>query len=579
MYSFLKNYLSKSYFPIIILLCIGFAVYLNSFGNTMFWDDDDFILKNVYVHDWQYVPKMFTENVIAGNGLVSNYYRPILLLVFALEWHIWENWAIGFHFINTLIHSLDGVLLFIIFRKLTKHPVFSFVIATLFLVHPLQTEAVVYVNSLGDSLSACFMFLGIYVSLKESKNKIKQWGIIFTCYISAILSKEIAIIMPLLLFAIHFYKNTDINSFWKRFQKTFVFVVPLFLVTGVYIYLRATLLNFQNSFNLYNSSNEFTNDIFIRIYTFGKIFLSYISLIIAPIHLHMERTVDFEKSIINPVVFIGLFLLLALISISFYTWKKIPGVTLGLWWFFAALIPTSNIVIPINGLMYEHWLYVPLIGFYFALGSFCLYFLQKFNTSFLKDSLTIFVILYIGILGILTIQRNNIWTDPITFYNDVLKYTTTSYRIYNNLGMAYADKQDFTNAITNYNKAIELDTENPVGYHNLANAYKAQNNTKKAVENYNKAIALNANFYYSYNALADLYLKQNDTKDALLTLERYTSIDKTPQTYILMAQIAYNEKDIQAALNYINKALEIDPTNQNLQQAKMTLIQQSSVPK
>ena len=63
----------------VLFLIIGLAIYANSFGNQFFWDDNDEIVNNVYVQHFN-IGKMFSENMIAGAGQVTNYYRPVLLL-------------------------------------------------------------------------------------------------------------------------------------------------------------------------------------------------------------------------------------------------------------------------------------------------------------------------------------------------------------------------------------------------------------------------------------------------------------------------------------------------------------------
>src|SRR3989338_5256998 len=138
---------------IFLLVVLGFSSYTNTFQNEMFWDDDDGILKNQFVKDWQYFPKYFSENLIAGAGLESNYWRPALLSVFSLEWHLWGNSAPGYHFVNTSFHIADAILLFLILLYLFKSRPLALLTSLVFLVHPLQTEAVTYVSGLGDSLS------------------------------------------------------------------------------------------------------------------------------------------------------------------------------------------------------------------------------------------------------------------------------------------------------------------------------------------------------------------------------------------------------------------------------------------
>ena len=108
----------SNYLVILLLVVVGFVLYTNTFQNQMFWDDDDGILKNQFIQNWQYFPKYFSKNLIAGAGLLSNYWRPMLLSVFSLEWHLWESWAPGYHFANTSFHIADAVLCHRLLRDL-----------------------------------------------------------------------------------------------------------------------------------------------------------------------------------------------------------------------------------------------------------------------------------------------------------------------------------------------------------------------------------------------------------------------------------------------------------------------------
>ena len=190
-----------------IFLVVGFAVYLNSFNNEFFWDDEDLITKNVYVQSFR-VDKFFTENEIAGVGQVSNYWRPLLLISFALDYKLWGLHPIGFHLTNTLFHIFNAWLLFFIFgyllaKKLNNDRgyLLSFLASLIFLIHPLQTEAVTYTAGRGDPMSALLSLLaiGAYVLFREKKRPCALAGsLIF--FAAALMVKEQAVFLPLLLF-------------------------------------------------------------------------------------------------------------------------------------------------------------------------------------------------------------------------------------------------------------------------------------------------------------------------------------------------------------------------------------------
>ena len=141
----------------------------------MFWDDKDSILNNLYVHDWGYFLQYFSENLIAGAGFFSNFWRPMLLTVFSLEWHLWGGWPLGYHFVSTAFHIANAILIFRILHTLFQKHRVAILTALIFLVHPLQSESVTYIAGMADPLSVFFILLGIFFFLKFRVSHVMLW--------------------------------------------------------------------------------------------------------------------------------------------------------------------------------------------------------------------------------------------------------------------------------------------------------------------------------------------------------------------------------------------------------------------
>ena len=520
---FLKQKLKSNWAIILLFVVVGFSLYGNTLNNELFWDDDQFILQNQYIKDWQHFPKFFSENLIAGAGQASDYWRPALLTVFAIEWHLWGPSEFGFHLTNILFHVADALLLFYVLQKLFSKKSLSLFVCLIFLIHPLQTEAVSYANSLGDSLSVFFMFASIllYLNFRSKQVPITEsysfYGSI-VCFILALLSKETAIILPglLILCDFVFSKTQNRNSNLKSLISD---LWPFFATALAYIILRATALNFVNTFNLYNEQNIFTSSIFVRIFTFFRILTEYVSLIFWPQILHMERSVQVATNLFAMDVMLGAGIFLLLITIAVASIKKNPLLSFGVFWFFIGLALTSNILVPINGLLYEHWLYLPIIGMaivVFWLGQRLSYHLPSISKAWPIIAILVFIP-----MSARTIARNNDWDNSIRFYTQVLEHSPNSYRVTNNLGMEMAERGIHDQAIFIYYKAIVLDDKNPVAYHNLANSYRDTKKTDLAIQYYNKALELDPEFYYTYGALANVYINAKEYDKAIATLREY----------------------------------------------------------
>lgn len=540
--NFWKKWHNKLWF---ILFIVAFLTYLPSFNNQFVWDDEQFIYKNEFVKQFD-LKKILISNTIAGSGHNSNYYRPITSLSFAFDHAIWGLNPIGFHLSNTLLHIGAGLIIFKILQKLKLKKQQAFLISLIFLIHPIQTEAVVYANSRGDSM---YVFWGVASLLlwitalnnKQLKKKllnlefnINQFTLFFLsgfCYLISILSKEIGIavlgLQGLILF-FTIYKNLTKNFKLKKILNKWRSAILAFfinsLMAGLYLYLRATSLNFGNSFNFYDTDNAYTNNLITRLLSFSKVLFTYFKLLLVPYPLHMERDTIIINSFLNPWPILAIAAAITVLIVGIKDLIKNKNKNAGLFlfgalWFVIMLSPTSGIV-PINSLIYEHWLYLPMLGFFislFALNQMLRITWPKLLQQYFWPTLFSLYILF-------TIRQNWLWAKPIRFYEYTLSHKQSA-RLYNNLAMSYADIQNHDQAIANYKKSLTLSDNYPQTYHNLANIYKEIGDNQQAITNYEQALKLSPQFYFSYSPLINLYLAEENLDQAQNLIEQLKGLE------------------------------------------------------
>src|SRR3990167_8175011 len=133
--------------PIVVLIVVGFFVYFFNLSNPLFWDDEDWIIRNNFVHtiSWDNIKFWLTHNTLAGVGLKSNYYRPFLFFTFALNYVISGIKPLGYHLLSNFIHIVNGLLVFLLVLGVFKKKLLAFLTSLIFLIHPLQTEAITYI--------------------------------------------------------------------------------------------------------------------------------------------------------------------------------------------------------------------------------------------------------------------------------------------------------------------------------------------------------------------------------------------------------------------------------------------------
>lgn len=523
--------------PVLVFSLITLGLYFFSFFNQFVWDDEQFIYRNAYVSNFA-VKEIFTTNTIAGAGEISNYYRPLTTLSFAWDYQFWGLNPFGYHITNTLLHLACGILIYYLLIRLKFNNQLSFSTALIFLVHPVQTEAVTYINSRGDSLYTFFLLLSLLLhtylfegktlifNLYNSRLEIKKIYltiVVVITYLASILSKEIALAglgLHGLLIARYLFleigERKKIFSYFPIFIKKNLLSVISFtnniLIVIVYLYLRSSILNFVNTFNFFDDQSLYSESLLVRLLTFFKIIFIYLRLLVIPYPLHMERNVSIIEHVFNPWLggFILLISLLAYVSIK--QWKKQRKTDIIFGWAWAAimLVPVSGII-AINGLMYEHWLYLPLVGF--CIVGYNL--IELFNPRLLLKNVTKhFFIGFVSALVLLTVIQNYYWSSPITLYTHLLKYTDSA-RIHNNLAMAYSEKGNRKDALAEYQKAIDFGMAYPQIYHNMGNTYRDMGNIEAAQNSYEKALQIDPTFHFTYINLTQIYLQQKKYDQAL----------------------------------------------------------------
>jgi tetratricopeptide (TPR) repeat protein len=557
-----KKQLYSSVF--LLFLIIGIAIYFNSFNNQLFWDDDDVIVNNIYTQDLSYFPKYFSENLISGVGQVSNYWRPLLLLSFAIDFQFWGFNPLGYHLINTILHIISAFLGFILLYRLTnKHFLLSFLPALFFLIHPLQTEAVSYVAGRADPLSTVFTLgsLILYTYFRDNKKYLYLY-LSLLLFSLGLLIKEQVIFLPalvVLIEAVYYFSKNNI-------KKSLLNLLPYFSLSIVYFILRITVLNFNELLSGSTYNALYDSSLWVRIYTFCLVVWQYFKLLFLPYNLHMAPEVNLISSFTSwPVISLIAFLLI-LVYFAYRMFDKNKYFAFGLLWFFIILAPRTNII-SINRPMYEHWLYLPMLGFYLALFSLLFFVINKINKGKIKEYVLYiflsFICIYALYLSYLTIARNNVWQNPITFYQYNLEYTPNSFIQHNNLGMALAKEGEHEKATEHYQRALAINSDYPQIYSNYGNSLLALNRLDEASRNYLKAIDKSPRFIIPYQKLLIIYTIQNKADEIDQLFDKLESeFDELNYLNFKLNYYLQTSQNVKALIT-VQKLQKIQPENKN----------------
>jgi protein O-mannosyl-transferase len=555
------------YFNIIAFILIaiaGIVVYSNSLDCSFHFDDRLSIIENPLITN-------------LSNFANLNYWlhpgRQIAYLSFALNYHFNHNNVLGYHLINIIFHIITGIFSFLLIKLLlnlnnSKHIKFdkyknwlALFSALFFVVHPLQTQAITYIVQRMASMAAMFYIISIYLYAvgrieHTQKNKITR-AIIFYIFalisgFLAVMTKENAATFPfaMLLFEFCFIRNKENKIFKNYIIYSFSGFV---IICIIYLLINPSIFTTDATHGISISSMDYLINQFV-------IIVRYLQLTLLPINqcadygdfaLHFPYILTFWD-----LKVIGSFLLLsALFVLAIYLYKKNRALSFGLFWFFLTLSIESSII-PIADPMFEHRMYLPMLGIgLFLINSLFLIF-NKIKPIYIFTFLSVLIV----VLGNSCYSRNKIWKTDLSLWTDVIKNAPYNARGYNNRGLAKKNLGDKEGALQDYNRAIEITPEYSLAYNNRGNLKEKLGDREGALIDYNRTIEIKPDYAEAYNNRGILYHNLNDNEGSLKDLNRAIELKPDyPDALNNRGNLKTELNDNDGAILDYNRAIELNP--------------------
>ncbi len=491
--------------PILVILIVSFAVYFNALFGNFVYDDHQQIVENRWIKDIRNIPVIFSKGVwdFQPGMTTSNYYRPLMHVVYMLNYHVFGLRPWGFHLVNVLFHCGVSVLVFLIVRKLfiqrrgVPSPVFlspPFISAVLFAAHPIHTEAVAWISGLPDAAFAFFYLLSFYFYLLFRGGAKRAYLLSVLSFSVSTLFKEPALTLPLVLAAYDYLLHKRDKIIISEI-KTYI---PYIVVSAAYLLIRYYALRSFAPVEYYSGLSTYQS--IINVF---PLFRKYLTSLLWPLDLNLWHAFHPINSLVEAKGMISVVVTVIFFIAAGAAYRKNKAVLFGLILIVAPLLPAFYIK-GIGGMPFaERYLYLPSVGFVFLPAIFLSWAGEKLPRT--VRSISIIFMIVVGSYCIVTVDRNTIWKDNFSLWSDTVKKSPDIAMAHNNLGNAYASKGMPDMAITEYQTALRLAPDHADFYSNLGNAYASKGMPDTAITEYQTALRLNPDYADAHYNLGNAY--------------------------------------------------------------------------
>src|SRR5580700_3070014 len=201
-------YFRKTWLHVVALIVGGFVVHFPALQGEPIWDDDYLIRTNPFIKSPLLILETFRHSLFPET--YASHYRPVQNITYMGDYFLWNNNFYGFHLSSILFHIGSAVLLYFLLRKLLpplliwhgQQPAISanpdslafsliaFLVALLWVVHPVHSAAVDYVSGRADSLTLFFALSGwlLFLKAKEISRRFVRGAVYTLAWSSGVLS-------------------------------------------------------------------------------------------------------------------------------------------------------------------------------------------------------------------------------------------------------------------------------------------------------------------------------------------------------------------------------------------------------
>jgi len=544
-------------FILTLLALVTSWVYWPSLDNgfLLYWDDASYVVNN---------PQIQQLSLDSMAWMLTTFHsanwHPLTWLSHALDYHSYGLQPWGHHLSNVVLHSLNTLWVYVLvlvlfgllktpvaqqpFRPFTdtdsRTLVAAISTALLFALHPQHVESVAWIAERKDVLSLFFMLptlLAYCFYVRSEGRAAKYWyGLALLCQTLALMSKPMAVTLPLVLMLLDIYPLRRVEPFnfaqsqsnrtlaWRKWLGD---KLPFFILVAISAVLTiqaqsagkavADLVLVALDVRILNAFHSV--QMYLVKWLFPIYLVPFYQLVLIPfkqLWQHPELWIPFIVAGLNTVLAV------------YYFHRRQPWWLIAWLFYLITLLPVIGLVQVGSQAMADRYAYFPTLPAYILLGSGLAWLYARQTTPWRKGLALLPPLLLAGLLGLLTRQQIPLWQSDYSLWDYIVRTNPDSGLAQGKLGGLYQRAGNYEMALQHYQFSLGLSDDDSITYH-LGYTQEMLKQPDKAIETYRRALDERRGNVQeqtvAWARLAQLYWQAGQRAPAQQALQRALALD------------------------------------------------------
>jgi hypothetical protein len=491
----------------LLVALVTLLVFLAAVGNGFVnWDDDVNLTGNPWFRGFgaDNLRWMFTTTLMG-------HYIPLTWLTFAADQALWGLDPRGYHLTSVALHALNAALVFLVARRLLggERVLPAAVAALAFALHPLRVESVAWATERRDVLSGAFALsslLAYFRSVDDPDHRRRWLGLSLAAFAGALLSKAIAMTLPLILVAV------DVHL--RRVNRRALLEKLPFACLAVVGAAIALVAQWQTTMTPWSQHGALPRTAMVA-YSMG-FYASRTALPIGLSPLYELPAVIHPLEVPYALSALGT---LAMTLVAVALRRRVPGLLLAWVAYVVMVLPISGAVHAGHQLVADRYSYLACVPWALLAGAGIAWILDARRPDALPSAVRVATVTSaIALLGawtLLTTSQIPVWRDSETLWRTAVDHDPACSVCRTNLGRVFLEQGHLEAAAAEFRLAIAARPERANPHNNLGTVLYRQGRVREAFAEFQLAAALQPHFADPHNNLGVLYAGLGQVEEAM----------------------------------------------------------------